>query len=253
MRRANSLFFGIFVFIFAVAFLITACDNGTTGEQETAIPYPVMSVEDVNRSMTTIWNNPVGLLAIETTSNIQAHLRAIYGDDDSIPPDIQGDVLGFSMNWGKVGSGNSSSLTLVSREFEDMSDVVLHEYTVWREPKGLLSLTEIELTADSVINMVTTKLGFNAAYKGIGVSGSIEKESGTVVTKMKGTEVQQTWDLTKYDQSKLYKIVLIGEVTGIRHEYNYIGPADTPKIVTKSPYYSVDIDESSLRVRLVHN
>ena len=211
----------------------------------TADPYPVKNVVNSNRPLDGGQWNTFSL------SGYAEHLMGIYATEDDIPYDLRKAVavLGLGIVWNKNMGVVSDNATAE----HDISDVVLHEYTNWYQPVGPLTVTLTDINTTSVTTWVTTTLGFNAAYQGIGVSGSIKKEVGTTIQNIQGVQVTQTWDLREYDQSKMYKVVLVGKMTGIKHNFSaeYIGTWSSHNM--HETLHTVTIDQSSLTVKLVHN
>jgi len=237
MKNKNKMF-GIITLVMLIGFTLAACDN-TSGRTQTADPYPTKRIENVTREIYNLsWIKLEGPVYKE-------HLLGIYGNDDEIPAKLEDDYL--SRLYVPIGNFSVSD---EATAIHDIYDAVLYEYTNWYQPNGPLTVTLTNITANSVFNMIETTLGFNAAFKGIGVSGSIKKESGTTVTKVQGTYTTQTWDLTQYDQSKLYKVVLVGKLTGIRHNVSLFSNDSN---ISSDTFYSAIVDQSSLVVKLVHN
>jgi len=242
MKNTNKVFWIIFLAVLS-GFTSSACDN-TGGGTKTADPYPVKRIENVSREIyDRYWISP------DYTGYLD-YLYGIYGDDEEMPDELLDVYLqyltsGFATP-GTYGVGDKSTA------LHEIYDVVLYEYTHWYQPNGPLTLTLTDIDATSITDTITTTLGFSAAYSGIGISGSIKKETGTTVNTVRGRQATQTWDLREYDQSKNYKVVLVGNLTGIEHEVMLVR-REHDTLVREDTFYSVLVDQSSVTVKLVHD
>jgi hypothetical protein len=139
--------------------------------------------------------------------------------------------------------------TVVERKsvFKTVEDTVLYSYSNWYAPNTTLSIDLSSINETAVSTTITESLGATAGYADVvSLSASISKEVSTTVTNTRGITVSSSYDLTPYDQSTRYKVVLVGNYTIYR--YTFVDTAGA----TISYFDWLVIDQNSLEVRLVH-
>jgi hypothetical protein len=158
------------------------------------------------------------------------------------------------------GSGWTLTFT---EDIETVNNVVFYEYCNWYEPNSTLSITLSTINQSSVQNSITTSYEVSASATladllGLSITESISSETSETVTTSQGLEISSTYDLTKYDQSKLYKVILMGNYTVHTLQYGITYGTDAYKGEEEGTYSSEDnyqyleVDQDSLAVRLVY-
>jgi hypothetical protein len=127
-----------------------------------------------------------------------------------------------------------------------VSDVVFFEYCNWYEPNSQLQISLASINETAVENKLTTSLTATIGPEWASLSASVTKETSTTVTNSKGITVAQTYELTQYDQTKNYKVILKGNYTVYKYEYFHEGHS-------YSSFQLMEVDQDSLTVQLVHN
>ena len=124
-----------------------------------------------------------------------------------------------------------------------VTNEVLCELTAWYPATtDNLTVSISQITETSVTDEIKRSAGLTIGNDNVGgISGSIEYTSSKTVTKSQGLSIESFYDLTKYEQDKKYKVVLVGTVS-----YGYFSFENSDVV-----WYYAQVDESSLRVMLV--
>jgi len=169
-----------------------------------------------------------------------------FGSDESAWPDGLGSYMETAL--GDTGGYlNIYPVTVTDSGYKKISKVVFYEYCNWYEPNSTLSITLSEINETSVSSSITTSLEAGIGYEGSGLSASISAETTKTVTTSQGIEVETSYDLTKYNQSKLYKVILEGSYICRNIKLSYsIGGAPI-----SFEGEGITVDQNSLAVKLV--
>ena len=124
-----------------------------------------------------------------------------------------------------------------------VTNEVLCELTNWYPATtDNLTVSISQITETSVTEEIKRSAGLTIGNDNVGgITGSIEHTSSKTVTKSQGLSIESFYDLTKYEQNKEYKVILVGMVY---YGYFTIAGSDTK-------YYYAQVDESSLSIMLV--
>lgn len=262
-------YFGI---ILSLVLLLTlaGCGGGNSGGNDdgpggggvkTADPYPSQSVTDINPEK---WSNRT-FQPYNDKDAFKNYLLDITGfsDDGSNCPEsarsILTNVISYMYNSLPAGYGH---LLVSVCEYKMVSNALFFEYTNWYQPNSTLSVTLSNINETSVTNSLTTSVGVSLGYDASGFNASISKESSKTVTTAKGIEVATTYDLTQYDQSKQYKVVLAGNYAYVRYHFRVEGATaslPTQWNTDESSYgyigyiEAIKVYQDTLAVKLVHN
>jgi hypothetical protein len=228
MRSRELLNLSLLVAAFCVS--VGACSgvgNDGDGGSTSADPYPTQTISATSRTEEKSFSN---------TDDYYAYVSEAFGSDQSKWPEAVFTAVLHA----------TSSLTVTLHEYQVVDGVVFFEYCNWYQPNSTLSITLSSINETSVSESITTSVGISMAYSGVEISASISKQTTQTVTTSQGIEVATSYDLTQYDQSKLYKAVLTGTYTCIDYTFG----ADGTSYGTGK---GIKVDQSSLAVRLVHD
>lgn len=231
-------------------------ENGDGSGAKNADPFPMQKATDISQ-----WSDRTFQPTNETEYNsLINYMNEITGNSDNETwPDCAIQAVAYAALCYSTWGGH---LLVTQHEYKMVSDVLFFEYTNWYQPNTTLSMTLSDINETSVSNSLSTSVGLSLGYEPFGtLSASITLESSKTVTIAKGIEVNTTYDLTQYDQSKLYKVVLAGNYICVRYHFRVIhnNPSQLP------PQYNTDgsgyigyfeiikVRQDSLTVKLVHN
>lgn len=145
-------------------------------------------------------------------------------------------------------------------EYKRVSNALFFEYTNWYQPNSTLTVALSSINETSVTESITKSVGLSLGYDVVGgLSGSITRESSKTVTTAKGIEVATTYDLTQYDQSKLYKVILVGNYGYVRYHFRVQNANHyLPEFNTDGNGYigyldTIKVHQETMAVKLVHN
>ncbi|HHU82810.1 MAG TPA: hypothetical protein GXZ26_07385 [Firmicutes bacterium] len=239
-----------------LAFIMAGCGrsgiNGGGSSWKTADPFPKQVVTNIEQWIDRIFNHPT------TETELVAYydyMKEITGcsDANQWPECVKEATLYITIP--DIGG----RLLVAAVEYKLVSDVVLFEYTNWYQPNSTLSITLSEINETSVTNSLSWSINLSGGYDPFGTIGaSITRESSKTVTTAKGIEVATSYDLTEYDQSKLYKVVLVGDYVYIRYHFRILGVTALPdRWNTDGNGYIgwfdvIKVRQDSLTVKLVH-
>jgi hypothetical protein len=207
-------------------------DSGTAEEYPTQIVDSDYS--NTKKSTLTTWAQFISAI----TSN--------FGSDESAwPAGLSSYKQAAFDNNGDIS--NINPITVTDSGYKNISNVVFYEYCNWYEPNSTLSITLSEINETSVSSSITTSLEAGIGYEGSGLSASISAETTKTVTTSKGIEVETSYDLTRYNQSKLYKVILEGSYIcrKIKFSYTFGG------VPLSFEGEGITVDQNSLAVKLV--
>jgi predicted small secreted protein len=231
--------------------------NGGGSDAKTADPYPSQSVSDIEQ-----WGSNQTFQPPNNETEYNTFLNYLA------------DITGISNgnNWPESVKNAASYLAqatifgghlLVSPcEYKTVSNMVFFEYTNWYQPNSILNVTLSSINETSVTNSITTSVGLVLGNGNVGsFSASISKESSKTVTTSKGISVGTTYDLTQYDQSKMYKAVLVGKYAYVRYHFRIQGanPSTLPPMWNTDGngyigyFDGIKVHQDTLAVKLVHN
>ena len=208
-------------------------DSGGSNDLKTAEPYPTRSVRaHLNTKSNTFTDK----------ASCSNYFTSIFGDPTEWPQaakDAYGDL-------GMV----ADSVIVDAQEYQMVCDEVFFEYSFWYEPNSTLNITLSSINEKSVATSITQSVGITMGGSIGNITGSITKETTKTVTTAKGIEVATSYDLTKYDQSKQYKIILKGNYASVRYMIKtYWGYEMRSNEMT----YGINVYNDTLAVKLVHN
>lgn len=204
-------------------------DGGSDGPK-TAAPYPERSQKEVYNSKSSEFDTP---------NDLGEYFASIFGEKW---PE------GASKMYGAMMVSNPFApfdVTVTATEYQMVSDEVFHEYCYWYQPNSPLSITLSSIEETSVSESITKSVGITMGVNASNISGSIAKETTKTVTTAKGIEVATSYDLTQYDQTKRYKVILKGNYYCVRYHMSGGGYSYTD--------YGIKVDNNSLEVILVHD
>ena len=149
---------------------------------------------------------------------------------------------------------------ITKKEVVNVTNEIFHVYVDWRQPISSLTVEQSTLTEESVSEKITKSLKVNAGFEIKGVSASVEasiqKETEKSVKKAEGLKITTEYDLTKYEQDKLYRLILVGNYKVYEYTFQfYRTPLSWQPEVTggKSVFERIDVDLNSFKVLLVHD
>jgi hypothetical protein len=132
-----------------------------------------------------------------------------------------------------------------------MQNVVLGNLTgSWFDPDNILTVSKSDLTETSISTSIETSIG--ASFQGL--SASIKKTTTTTHTQAQTLSIENSYDLTKYEQDKVYMVVLIGTISFCRLQidiinddgFSYSVAVPFVEVIVNQPY-----GEDSLRIKLI--
>ena len=144
----------------------------------------------------------------------------------------------------------ADSVIVNAQEYQMVCNEVFFEYSFWYEPNSTLSITLSSINEHSVATSITQSVGITMGGSIGNITGSITKETTKTVTTAKGIEVATSYDLTKYDQSKQYKVILKGNYASVRY---WIKTYWGYEMRTNEMVYGINVYNDTLAVKLVHN
>ena len=243
-----------------LAIALSGCSSGgkSGGNNglKTADPYPSQSVDT-----TEYWGSNLTFQAPNNETEYNTflnYLADITGISDANNwPESALNAVSYLL-WANTYGGH---LLVSPREFTTVNDVLFFEYTNWYQPNCTLSVTLSSINETAVTDSITVSIGLSLGYDMVGgFNASISKESSKTVTTAKGIEVATTYDLTQYDQSKQYKVVLTGNYAYVRYHFRVQGAkaALRPEWNTDGNGYigyleGIKVYQENLAVKLVHN
>ncbi|ADK80005.1 hypothetical protein [Sediminispirochaeta smaragdinae] len=222
--------------VWILSFLSISCDlvgNGDDSSATTqhAVSYPTQTVDTAYNSTTV-----VTFTDLTTFANYAAERFGAPGENLANWPE----AVGFSVTYLMMGH----PVTVTAHTYQLVNNVVFFEYCNWYEPNNTLGITLSNINETSVSNSISTSVGISIGYANSAISASISQETTKTVTTAKGIEVSTSYDLTQYDQSKLYKVVLTGSYSCVAYTFataRYSGNTD-----------GISVDQGSLTVKLVY-
>lgn len=203
-------------------------DGGSDGPK-TAASYPERSQKEVSNSKSSKFDTP---------NDLGEYFASIFGEKWP-----EGATKVYMKFFDLVSP--IDSVTVMAIEYKMVSDEVFYEYCYWYQPNSALSITLSSIEETSVSESITKSVGITMGINASNISGSIAKETTKTVTTAKGIEVATSYDLTQYDQTKKYKVILKGNYYCVRYVI-----FDGEGIYTE---YGIKVDNNSLEVILVHD
>jgi hypothetical protein len=209
-----------------------------------ADPYPTKERVEVNSEETTEYN----------LTNREDFLNKIYskiGDDASQwGGDYQMNLL-FATS--PVGSGESFEATIVEKIDYKTQNVVFGDFSngTWFSPDNKLTITRSELKETSISTSIEASIGLGIQ----GLSASLKKTTTTTYTQAQTLAIENEYDLTQYEQDKVYMAVLMGTIRvgelGVTVKVTVMGIPVTYSITI--PFVEVvnQPGDDSLRIKLV--
>lgn len=228
---------------------LSACDGGGSSEKS-ADPYPIAIATDID-----LWSSQKYEAAdYDAFVLYLADITGVSDDDDDMP-EIAKSALAAYAAYG--------DLLVSTVEYKLVSDVFFYDYTnSWYEPNSTLSITLSNINEESVTETLSTSVGVSLGPGASAFTASVTMESSKTVTTTKGIDVATTYDLTQYDQDKLYKVILMGNYVFVRYHFRLEGVDQSlilnPEWNTDGDGYigyidGIKVRQDSLAVKLVHD
>lgn len=208
--------------------------NGGSNGLKTADPYPTRSIrQDHLKTQSYTFTDKT------SCSN---YFSSIFGDQTQWPQAAKNayDELERVI----------SSVMVDAQEYQMICDEVFYEYSYWYEPNSTLTITLSSINEQSVATSITQSVGITMGGSIGNITGSINKETTKTVTTAKGIEVATSYDLTKYDQSKRYKVILMGNYASVRY---WIKTYWGYELISNEMVYGINVYNDTLAVKLVHD
>lgn len=224
-----------------LALHVSSCDNGLGPNQpgtdlKEAVAYPAETID------TSITNDEVKTFT--NKEDYGNYLLSIFGNDENKwPVELFNNHIDICT---AIETYNPVKITATT--YQKVKDVVFFEYCNWYEPNSTLSIALSSVNEVSVSESITKSVGANVGYDSTSISGSISKETSVTVSTANGIEVSTSYDLTKYKQDKLYKVLLMGDYTCIKYKVEAIF-SSTPHVYNVE---GIKVNQDSLKVVLVH-
>jgi len=212
--------------------------SGSNGNYESAEEYPAQVV-DLNYSSTKT-------STLTTWADFNTVIVSDFGSDKSAwPAGLESYMQTALSDTG--GYLDLHPITVTTNEYKKISNVVFYEYSKWYEPNSTLSITLSDINETSVSSSITTSLEAGIGYEGSGLSASISAETTKTVTTSQGIEVETSYDLTRYKQNKLYKVILEGNYICKNIKFSY----QAGGVPVNFDVEGITVDQNSLSVKLV--
>ncbi|MBN2863690.1 MAG: hypothetical protein JXN62_11035 [Bacteroidales bacterium] len=227
----------VFFLLLSVLLILSGCDGLTDGYIESD-PYPVQST-DTTHSFT-------DSMTINSESEWNNFVTDAFGSDQSKWPEEVSTINVMMTNGVLISTVIPLSINI--EEYQMVDNVVFFEYCSWYQPNSELNITLSDINETSVTDSITVSAGLSMGYDATSISGSISLESSKTVTTSKGISVSTTYDLTEYEQSKLYKVVLCGSYASVRYTFHSLAFVESGATA-----YGVKVYQDSLTVKLVHD
>ncbi len=245
--------------LFAAACLLAGCSSPTaasssgsgtnsgSGTQTAASTANALPAQYEDESFALYKDAPVAYASTSVgKSDFETFAYAAFGDTVAKWP--QNAQTAYNNIKDTNVSGNS---VIVTKTYQrKINDVIMYSFTNWYDPTTTLGITLSDITESAVSTSLSTSLTASLGYDSSSLSGSISKQSTKTVTTTKGITVATEYDLTKYDQSHKYKVILAGDYYIVSYSFELV-VSNHPTQTIAAPGF--DVDQNSLAVELVHN
>lgn len=259
-----------FAMLCSVLLVLTACpenglspesaENGSSGDgKKTAEPYPVATMSDINEWWPDRYFEPG--TDIDAFEAFLTDTTGIVEDGSNCPASSLDTLTNVAEYMVSNLLPDYGHLHVAVCEYRLVSDVPMFDYTSWYPPISTLGVTLSDINETSVTNTLTESVGGSLGYGASAFSASITKESSKTVITSKGIQVATSYDLTQYEQDKLYKVVLTGDYAFLRCHFRVEGATvslppewwNTGEVGYFGYIDGIRVRQDSLAVKLVHN